>query len=209
MLLAAYTVAVSNRSGVVYLQTQGSLSRLYMYRVSSSGLIESEVRELPALIDTDDYLRAHLPDYGCAGFSQKDGKLTDGGLFEKAVAEALAGQVDEILAGVHPGEVAGNIDIDFVIRCGNQVGIAEAKANKASKEGLDQLAMAGGREYLGTYTRKFLVIGNVMGSSLRQLAEARGIHVVELPTYAATGVIALADARRLVEIVRKQLGARA
>jgi hypothetical protein len=208
MLLAAYTVAVSNRSAVVYLQTQGSRSRLYSYRISSSGLIESEARELPVLLEAADYLRAHVLDYTCTGFSQKDGKLTDGGLFEKAVAEALTGQVDEVLAGVHPAGVAGNIDIDFVIRCGNQVGIAEAKAHQARKEGLDQLTMAGGREYLGTYTSKFFVIGNTMGSSLKQLAEARGIQVIELPGYAASGVMAATEAKLLVETVRKRLGAK-
>ncbi len=208
MSLAAYTIAVSNHSAVVYLQTQGSRSRLYSYRISSSGLIESDVRDLPVLIDADNYLRAHLSGYSCTGFSQKDGKLTDGGLFEKAVADALTGQVDEILLGVHPDEVAGNIDIDFVVRCGNQVSIVEAKANKASKDGLDQLAMAGGREYLGTYTSKFLVVGNTIGTSLKQLAEARGIQVVELPSYAAAGVIATAEARSLVETVRKRLGAK-
>ena len=209
MLLAAYTVAVSNRSAVVYLQTQGSRSRLYSYRISSSGLIESDVRELPVLISADDYLRAHVSNYACTGFSQDSGKLTTGGLFEKAVADALTGQVDEVLIGVHPDEVAGNIDIDFVIRCGNQVGIAEAKANKASKDGLDQLAMAGGREYLGTYTSKFLIVGNTIGPSLKQLAEARGIQVIELPSYAATGIVAPAEARQLVDAVRKRLGAKA
>jgi hypothetical protein len=87
------------------------------------------------------------------------------------------------------------------------VGIAEAKANKASKEGLDQLTMAGGREYLGTYTSKFLIVGNTMGLGLKQLAEARGIQTIELPSYAATGVIAPNEARQLVETVRKWLGA--
>jgi hypothetical protein len=208
MLLAAYTVAVSNRSAVVYLQTQGSRSRLYMYRISSSGLSESEARELPVLINAEDYLRVHLPAYTCTGFSQKDGQLTDGGLFEQAVAEVLTDQVDEVLAGVRPDEVAGNIDIDFVMRCGNQVGIAEAKSNKAHKDGLDQLTMAGGREYLGTYTSKFLIVGNTVGPSLKQLAGARGIQTIELPSYTATGVIASSEARHMVEIVRKQLGAK-
>ena len=120
-----------------------------------------------------------------------------------------AQQVDEVLLGVHPADVAGNIDIDFVIRCGNQVGMAEAKANKASKDGLDQLAMAGGREYLGIYTSKFLIVGNAIGPSLKQLAEARNIQAIELPSYAATGVIAASEAKHLVETVRKWLGAKA
>jgi hypothetical protein len=207
MSLATYTVAVSNRSAVVYLQTQGNRSRLYTYRVSSSGLIESGASELPVLITADDYLCAHVAGYTCTGFSQEGGKLSAGGLFEKAVNDVLAGQADEVLVGVHPDGVAGNIDIDFLIRCGNQVGIVEAKAHKASKDGLDQLMMAGGREYLGTYAAKFLVVGNTIGSSLKQLAQARDITTIELPSYAATGALSGSDAKLLIETIRAKLGA--
>lgn len=208
MLLAAYTLAVSAHSAVVYLQTQGNISRLYSYRISSSGLSETGSHDLGTLISTDDYLRAHLSDYSIAGFSQTGGRLTVGGQFEKALADALVGQIDDVLPGVHPAGVADNIDIDLVVRCGNQVGIVEAKSNKASKEGLDQLMMAGGREYLGIYTAKFLAVGNTIGPSLKQLAKARGITVLELPSYATSGALGREDAKLLIDTVRSRLGAR-
>jgi len=208
MLLAAYMVAVNQRSLIVYLQTQDAVSRLYSYRVRESGLIETGSRDLPALLTARDYLEAHLPGYAEEGFSKQGERLTSGGEFEKAVHDALVqGQVDEVLAGVRPDAVEKNIDIDLFLRCGNQAGIVEVKLNSAKKAGLDQLATAGGREYLGTFTAKFLVLGNSLGSSLKALAQARGIQVIELPSYAAAGELSSADERKLVETVRKRLGA--
>jgi len=207
MLLAAYMVALTNRSSVVYLQTQGATSRLYSYRVGSSGLVEIEARELPALINADDYLKAHLPGFTLDGFSREGKSLTSGGLFEKAVHDALLrGRIDEVLPGVKPDGVAKNIDIDLFVRCGNQAGIAEIKLNKAGKAGLDQLATAGGREYLGIYTAKFLIVGNIIGDGLKELAQARGIKIIELPSYAINKQLSLVDEKVLTESVRGKLG---
>jgi len=103
--------------------------------------------------------------------------------------------------------VADNIDIDLFIRCGNQAGIAELKAGKAGKDGIDQLSTAGGRAYLGIYAAKFLITGSPLGGSLKQLAKALGIVAVELPSYSAGNQISHADRKLLVETIKRKLGA--
>jgi hypothetical protein len=115
--------------------------------------------------------------------------------------------VDEIVAGVKLG---GALDIDLVLRCGNQVGIAEVKTGRKSrsKEGINQLNTAGGRAFLGIYTRKILIVDTVWDatcSNLRELAEARNVQVVELPSYLQTGALSDYDRQRLTSAVRSAL----
>ncbi len=201
MLLAAFMSALHRKERVLYLQTHGSVSRLYHYRYSSSGLIETKTEDLPALITADDYLRAHLPGYKAVGFSRGEKR---GREFEEAVYQALKGNADEILIGVKPGGVADNIDVDLFIRCGNQAGIAELKLSKGNKDGIDQLSTAGGQAYLGIYTQKFLIVGREVTAGIKQLAQARGISVIELPSY-ANGQLSYADRRKLVVTVQAKL----
>ncbi len=77
------------------------------------------------------------------------------------------------------------------------------------KQGLDQINTAGGQQYLGTYTQKFLISDQQWDrsrSNLTELAEARRISVVELPSYGRTGCISEADADVLRSSVCRALG---
>jgi hypothetical protein len=114
--------------------------------------------------------------------------------------------VDEIKVGVRPEGVADQIEIDLVVRCGNQLGIVEAKMG-ASKAGIDQLSTAGGARYLGTYTARFLVVGRRLYSQHKTLAQARNVIVIEMPGYTDGRALGRDEADRLRRTIRTGLGA--
>src|SRR5947209_13555639 len=97
-------------------------------------------------LTVDDYLKAD------GLFEYKNGVIREP--FEEKVANALRPHVSEIVSGV----ALGTLEIDLVIRHRNQVGIAEVKSGRAAsrKDGIDQLSTASQREFLGTYTARFL-----------------------------------------------------
>jgi hypothetical protein len=185
------------------LQSEGKETRLYRYEFEADGTPRMvDDRLLPALITIDDYLRAYLDDYQLTGFSKDEA----GGGFERAVCAALQPTVDEIVVGA---KLLGALDVDLVVRCGNQVGIIEAKTGPGIKKGIDQLNTAGGQRYLGTYTQKILVSDQRWDhtrSNLRELAEARRIEVIELPSFGAQGQLLPEDVQRLVQTVCQCLG---
>jgi hypothetical protein len=206
MMLAAHALAAEFDSPFIYLQTEGRppaehQSRLCTYCYSEGNLRLESVAALPALLTIDDYLRAHLPGYREEGFSKDErGRINAGGLFEQSVHRALENCVDEIRAGIKPEGVADQIDIDLVVRRGNQVGIIEAKTG-TKKAGIDQLATAGGSKYLGTYTARFLVVGGRLRHELKALAHARNIVVVELPGYSEGCPLNHEEAVRLRKVI--------
>lgn len=204
MSLAAYLAAAHLRAPWMYLQSEGKQSRLYRYTFDPDGAASAPEPELvPGLLDIDTYLRSFVADYQETGFANAE----DGGRFEEAICAALQPPVvDEIKVGV---KLLGALDVDFVVRCGNQVGIIEAKTGKGVKKGIDQLNTAGEQRYLGTYTEKILVSDQQWGhtrSNLKELAAARRVAVVELPSYSATGQLSAEDRALLAETVCRQLG---
>ena len=211
MALAAFGLAASQpNSRFIYLQSEGHTSLLFSYRFEAGSPIfekkerlETQQGDAP-LITIADYLKAHLP-----GFRLEDFSADEGGDFEKRIYSALKDEF-EVLTGVRPEGVADQIEIDLVIRCGNQVAIAEIKLGDARgegpKKGLDQLAMAGRREYLGTYTTKFLITGRQLSQSSRKqihtLAQDANINIIE-----PSGKFwdNRRDTKRLVQTVKEKL----
>lgn len=182
MALAASFVAREQCAPILYFQTEGTQSLLYQYELTKCGTLElKEKIIIPETITIDEYIRSFTGQY----HSKKDFPATQGGEFERLVYQALKPRVDEIMPSVILG---GALEIDLVIRCGNQVGIAEVKTGKKalSKEGIDQLNTAGGRDFLGIYTKKVLIVDREWDdskSNLRELAEARHIKIIELPSF--------------------------
>ena len=197
----------------VYLQSELMGGALQRFTFQEGQLIPLPAQQLLSnLLTIDDYLRIHLPGYKVEGFHRTEsGQLSSGGLFEQAVFQALQEGCDEVLAGVRPAGVANQIEIDLVIRCGNQVGIAEIKlgGGDSGKRGLDQLKMAGEPTYLGTYTRQFLIVAQKrLRPSIAILARERNVQVICLPDY-QEGQPSLppTDAEYLRQFVRQALGA--
>lgn len=186
MSLAALEVARTLNATCIYYQTEGQRGRdqqsiLYHYYFNAGSLALKNREPLPEnLISLDDYLLAHLPDYEQAGVSR-----SSGGELEKAVAQALSGYVDEIMAGVKPQGVKDQIEIDLLLRRGNHVAALEVKSGGAgsSKKALDQLTTMAAREYLGSYATRILVTHgdeDARSGWYKALAQALRVTVIEL-----------------------------
>ncbi len=196
MALASYHLAEELSSPFLYLQSEGGKSLIYRYEFSNGEAQLIKRDEIPGVLTIEDYLNAHLGSYTKASAKEP---------FEKLVHDALCSSVDETANSV----IHGALEIDLVIRCGNQVGIAEVKSGKKSlkKEGIDQLNTAGEQRYLGTYTRKFLIVNKKVGSQNRELAEAHRIKIIELCN-SENGSLSGDDKDNLIQTIRKDLGAK-
>jgi hypothetical protein len=205
MAFAAYQLAMESRSALVDVEFVRHQHRLRRYRLDGNHAIREEDTLLPDLITIADYLKAHAPGFEVDGFSRDhQGRIDAGGEFESTIYRTLEPHVDEILSGVRPGSVAHQIEIDLMIRCGNGVGLVEAKTG-VNKAGIDQLDTAGNPDYLGRYAAKFLVTGRYLPRPHKALASAQGIHVVELPGYTVHHGIPDQEQRRLIQTVRTVL----
>lgn len=195
MALAAYRLAEQLSSPFLYVQSEGKKSIVYHYRFFDGAPVLERVDEVPPVLNIDLYLRVHLGEYTEGEFKND---------FEKMVAGVLQQKVDQIKISVKPTNA---LEIDLVLRCGNRVGIAEVKSgNKAlSKEGIDQLNTAAEPRFLGTYTKKFLILDREYGSNNLELARAHGITVIELPS-AQKGELSEEDTEKLVQTVKTELG---
>lgn len=208
MAFAAYQLAVNQSLPFVYLESEKGQSRLRRYEFKGDLPVTLTDEVISGMVTIQDYLTAHLSNFSQEGFSKdKSGQLNEGGQFEKSLHDYLRPHVDEIVTGIRPyGSGVEEIEIDLVVRCGNQVGIIEAKTDTVTKRAIEQLALAGGRAYLGTYTAKFLVVGRRTRPEMKNLAAAREITVIELPGYAEGRPLAKKEADLMVRTVHQKLG---
>lgn len=207
MMLAAFAHAMRRRHRFVYLESERPPQRLHRFTFDAS--IHQETTSLPDdLITAREYLLAHLDGYRTGDFNRDEqGALTEGGYFEQAVYAALTPAFD-VLPNVRPAGAGDQIEIDLVIRQGNQVAVAEVKRGRSSegpKKGIDQLSTAGGREYLGTYARKLLITAGYTGAKICSLARERQVAIVEVTGYRRGAPIANDAAKRLVREVAQAL----
>jgi len=182
MVLAAYRIATELQAPFLYLQSERKRSRLYRYEFDGEAYHKGSDEFLPGLVSIDDYIQVHL---GRTPEKKEKPRDAFGHAFEEAIADALRELDMEVKVGVR---LAGALEIDLVVRYENQVGVIQAKTGGAArkKTGLDQLNAACDQRYLGTYTKKMLVINEVWDksrSNLRELAKAWRITVVELPSF--------------------------
>lgn len=200
MSIAAYDLARINQVPFVYLESEKRKSLLHFYKPNDGSFYLTETQELEELITLDDYFK-------CYGLAYSDGEYADGdgAWLEKAVVATLEKADFEVKYGVKFTRFGKGIDIDTVVRIKNQVGIIECKL-KGKKIGIDQLNTAGGREFLGTYTSKFLVSAASMDqmTDLKELALARGIEIIELLSSSSPS-LSTTDEVKLIEAIRKKL----
>ena len=178
MSLALYEVAKENKSDFIYLQSEGNLSIIYKYSFNNFDIISERII-VPELIDIDLYLKAHLIDYQI--FPQNE----VGTNLENAIANALIRNNFEVLQNVKPVGEGNQLEIDLVFRLKNtnNVALAEIKTGDAREEGpkrgIDQLALASQREYLGTYAKRFLITSRQLSKQLRELALVHKINIID------------------------------
>lgn len=209
MALAAYALAAQKNAEFMYVESEKHHSLLYRYQFQSGLPRLREQTAMPSLITTAEYLKAHLPGFEERGFSKDEhGNLTEGGMFEKAIHDALKQRGFDALAGVRPAGVEDQIEIDLVFRVDNQVGIAEIKlgGGESGKRGLDQLKMAGEQAYLGTYTAQFMIVAapRLYGRA-QGLAARRGVTVITLPEYQSGKSLPPVVAQRLISQICQRL----
>ncbi|MGC8946817.1 MAG: DUF1887 domain-containing protein [Anaerolineae bacterium] len=199
MALAAFQVAYQRSAPFVYFQTEGGRSLLYHYQFTDQGGVRLEKREeLSTTITLDDYLRAQVGNYTTEQPRNE---------FEEQVYRTLCEIPGlEILTTVRPQGLEA-LEVDFVIRLGNQVGVIETKT-QGKKSGIDRIQAVAEQRYLGTYVTKFLVSGRPVDRNNKNLARAYNIEVIEMPSYASTGSISEQDKENLKQRVHKRLGGR-
>jgi hypothetical protein len=196
MALAAFGLAQVYDSPFIYFQTEGNRSRLYHYAFAGEAIHLEKVEDLPDTITLDDYLRVHLGSY-------EVGEPRDE--LERQVMQTLHTVPDlEILWSLRP-ERLGALEVDFIVRLGNQVGVGEVKT-KGAKSGIDQINAVAEQRYLGTYVRKFLVSGRPVDRNNRNLAKAYNIEVIELPSYSKAGALSPEDRQKLIQGILARLG---
>lgn len=207
MSLATLLAAREVGAPAFYVRSQGAKTEVDFYGFDKDGRLTTIGKpvSIPSTIDIDDYLTVYFgTDYQFTGFGAGAGEK-----FERAIYAALEPPaVNEIKAGWK--HASGAVDVDFVLRCNNQIGIIEAKTGgKAnSTDGIKQLAVAGGQRFFGTYVRRLLVIERkwTEKGNNRALAEALGIVLVELPGFASSGEIDEAERALLISKVQDALG---
>jgi len=199
MSLAAFQVAARRKAPFVYFQTEGGRSLLYYYQFTDRGEVELERQdELVQTITLNDYLRAQV------GFYTTESPRTD---FEEQVYQVLREIAElEVFTSVRPQGLEA-LEVDFVIRLGNQIGVIETKT-KGAKSGIDQIQAVAEQRYLGTYVTKFLISGSLMDKNNKNLALAYRIEVIELPSYTKTGKISRSDQQMLRERILEKMRGR-
>lgn len=205
MASAAYRLAEELGSSFVYLQSQGGRSLLYRYDYDQSRGYQrrrqdtEQDSEIPEVITIDDYFKAH----GIWNMKPAGKKP-----IERVIAEALTGEFSEVRANVVFG---GNMEIDLVVRQKNQVGIAEIKCGEREKQSphqkraIEQLT-ATEQRYLGTYTKKLLILDRPLDANNEDLAKAHRIQVIVLPS-AKSKCLSQEGRDTLVSEVKQSLGA--
>lgn len=196
MSLAAFQVAFQYRAPFVYFQSEGGRSLLYHYEFTDQGEVRLEKREeIAATITLDDYLRVQVGDYA------KEAPRND---FEEHVFRTLQDIPGlETFTSVRP-EGLDALEVDFVIRLGNQVGVIEVKT-KGTKSGIDQIQAVAEQRFLGPYVAKFLVSGKPVDRNNRNLARAYHIEVIELTSYAPGTSLSKEDKDKLRQRILAKL----
>lgn len=213
MALAAYAEAAERRAPFIYLNSEPGRSLLSRFDFDHVGPRQIGVEEIGEVITIADYLHAHLSDCEIKGpLVGKLEKMDAGHQFERALYDALKPRLSEVAARViptSPGIDEGHhqIEIDLVVRVGNQVGIVEAKVGgNIGKDGLDQLKMACEPTFLGTYTAQFLIAAaDRLKGKNEQLARERRIKVIFTPEYTPGAPLSAVDADRVAGEIRRRL----
>lgn len=210
MPLAAVQAAADFNLPCVYYQTEGergqNVGKLRHYRFDGQRRLIEQTQDgeiLPPLLTLEDYLLAHLDGYH---LKQPD-RTQNGWQLEEAVYQVLRPQVDEILRNVQPEGVKDQVEIDLLIRNGNQVGVIEVKTGGegSGKKAVDQLTTAAAREYLGTYAQRFIVTQQAQEDRYKALANALRVKVIELLKYRGGTRLDPLDQKNLLDAIQGKM----
>jgi Domain of unknown function (DUF1887)/Restriction endonuclease len=188
MSLAAHQVAQQRNAPIIYLQSEGIRSIIYLYNWQDHHLYRQSQDELQEYLNLREMLDLHLGrgknEQGKDTWLENGPTIQSNGghLFELAIAQVLRNQGYEVMCGVRNSN--NNVDIDVMIRYQNQVGIIEAKTGRNAKnlEGVKQLSTT--MQYLGgTYTKPFLVINDEAYHDQKIVCDWLHIKIISLIHY--------------------------
>lgn len=205
MSIAALVAAKATRSTPFYVRSQQAQTILDFYGFDEDGIPSiTEAITIQDTISIDDHLTVYFgQNYHFTGLGDGPGRV-----FEEAIFATVDPIVDEVKVGWK--HISGAVDVDFIVRCNNQIGIIEAKSGNraASTEGIKQLAVAGGQRFFGTYTKRILIVDQdwTNKSNNRELAKAVGIVLVELPRFAKLKSLCTEEQQQLSATILGVLG---
>jgi hypothetical protein len=211
MVLAANQVALKRGAQVVYLESERTQNVLYEYRYDDQQTLQLQSKtELPSLINIEQFLDAHIG----KGEWQEAGRSKDvGGIFEQVVANALQARLPkaEVKQGIRfLGSKDGKrpqVDLDIVVRCGNQFARIECKSQgkTTTLDAAKQLNLV--NELLGTYTRKFIAMSSASHSEHQAVYAATRTHVIELLSFNGQ-CLNDDDQQKLADTIAEAIGCR-
>jgi len=209
MVLAANQVAMKRGALVVYLESERTQNVLYEYRYDNQQTLRLQRKTvLPTLITIEQFLDAHIG----KGQWQEAGPSKDiGSAFEQAVAGALRARLSqaEVKQGIKflGGDRRPQVDLDIVVRCGNQFARIECKSGgkTTTLDAAKQLNLVS--ELLGVYTRKFIALSNKPNPDHQAVYEATRTQVIELSSFSDTN-LSSDDQQKLAETIAQAVGCR-
>ena len=207
MVLAANQVAVKRGARVVYLESERTQNVLYEYRYDNQQTLRLQGRTvLPTLITIEQFLDAHIG----KGQWQEAGPSKDiGGAFEQAVAGALRARLlqADVRQGIKflGGDRRPQVDLDIVVRCGNQFARIECKSGgkTTTLDAAKQLNLVS--ELLGTYTRKFIAMNSSPNPDHQAVYEATRTQVIVLNSFDGQN-LSEDDQKRLANAIEQAIG---
>jgi len=207
MVLAANQVAMKRGARVVYLESERTQNVLYEYRYDNQQTLRLQGRTvLPTLITIEQFLDAHIG----KGQWQEAGPSKDiGGAFEQAVAGALRARLlqADVRQGIKflGGDRRPQVDLDIVVRCGNQFARIECKSGgkTTTLDAAKQLNLVS--ELLGTYTRKFIAMNSSPNPDHQAVYEATRTQVIVLNSFDGQN-LSEDDQKRLANAIEQAIG---
>ena len=209
MVLAANQVAMTKQATVVYLESERRQNVLYEYCYGQDNALKlTQKKYLPSLITIDQFLDVHIG----KGQWQEAGPSKDvGGPFEQAVANAITDHLPhqaEVRQGIrflgNPDGKRPQIDLDIVVRCGNQFARIECKnKDKLDLGAVKQLNLV--TELLGTYTRKFIALTGEQTPEHQMVCNATHTEVIDNLNF-DSNTLKKADAERLACKIGEAIG---
>lgn len=206
MSLALFQVALERKIKFIYFQSEENQSVIFDYNVTENGLSYNKIT-LSELLNNELYLKAHLFD-----FTVTKTEKSSGADFENLICQTLKTNGFEVLQNIKPVGEGNQLEIDAVLRLkgSNNVGIAEIKVGDAAgegpKKGIDQLALASQREYLGTYTKRFLITSRELQKPIKDLAKAHKINIIDgIETERQRNSLTRLSEQKLIDRIKEKL----
>lgn len=207
MSLGALEAARNCGAQPLYVRSQDGKTLVDFYRFDNDLVGIQHTVSLNGTISLNDYITSYFGDsWKEVGFGG-DGI---GKAFEMAVYNLLTECTDEVISGWRDN--SNQVDMDFVFRCNNQIGIVQAKTGKEALklEGIKQLLVGGDQRFFGTYAKRFLVINRKWGKNEKnkfEFCQETNITVVELPSFVSeTSRISAGDRQHFIQAVEGKIG---